>query len=451
MKYCLKFEIVIGERYLRPKVEIKKLIILVDPLQSDKVLIKILELLSEVLILSFRFSIKDNFNYFIEKSKKDYLARFFLIYQFALSEEVKIKCAIFFSYLGLDDECWQIMKVKNILLPIRNTLFNFVKNSLNTSCFNNYIENKTYHVDLINEVVNMLHFFSLDSTNIKIYYKELYVLYFDLAIMIFYSYHESFRFKALYIFQTFTCSLECKIRLFNNQNSPILEQIKSRVKKSFKKMLSLVDLYNDTELHSKHFIKSKSTFDRTQNTRYIQKYEDNLAIYTSTLDSIKNIYFSFLKEFGLLIGIYTNLLVNPELNKYSHLLFDELFFEEIKKIIFYFQENNYFNKELENKKNEYNYLTMYTNQLILIQIIYYPNARIDWVGGKNLFVREDNRQYSTLLYLFNILKNYKDNDNVIHKIIFCVNRYLELNLKFKLYQDILFNIIKEIHGYKRMS
>lgn len=444
---CLKFEIIISERYLRPSNEIKKLYSLIDPLQTDLILIKVLEIISDVLMISFKNSIKENFSFFLN-NKKDYIGRFFLIYQYSKSECVKIKAAVVFIILGLDYDCWEIIKNKNICVSCRNTIFNFIKEILNKENFKyldtNEDEKYTYKIVLLNDIVKMFHFYSLETTYKKVFYKEIYVLIFDVVIMLFYSYHESFRIKSLEIFQTFTFSNDCKARLYIKQNKIIIDQIKKRVISSFKKMESLVELYNETELHNKHFLKSKNIFERTQNTRYIQKFEDNLSIYSSTLENIKSIYFSFLKEFGLLISIYTNLLVNSDQSKINDFLFDNNFFEEIKRIIMYFQEPTYFNKELENKKNDYNFLTMYTNQLILIQVIYYPNASIDYIGGKNVFVREENRQYSTLLYLYNLIKNYKDNHNMLYKIIFCVNRYLELNYKFKLYHDILLNIIKEI-------
>lgn len=411
----------------------------IDPLNTDKVVLPFLQIYTIILKQSFDFGVLENFSFFLQ-GKKQYLNRFFLLYQYTQNADVKLQFAIVFSMLGVNNDCWIELKEKNIIIPARNTIYSSLKFALSSQ---NYKAGDPLPV-VVYEVLEMLYFVAHESTFMKLINKEYYNMYIDLVLMLYYSYHESYRQKILYILQTFTYCADCKAKIFMPSNHAVVNAIKRRIISCFKKMKSLVILYEETELHNKHFIKSKPTFNMTENNRYIQKYEDNVTIYGSTLDSIKSVYFSFVKEFGLLLSVYTNLLASSELTKYSEVLLDLEFYNTIKEITEYFQTPSYFNKELDNKKGDFYYLTMYTNQLIMIQIIFFPNARLEFFGNKNTFIRDDSRQYGTLLYLYNLIKLYKNNENVLHKLIFCVNRYLESNLKFRLYQDILINIIKEL-------
>lgn len=105
---------VVSERYIRPKIDVKKLLEIVDPLQNNRVLSTFLTVLGDLLIHSFDFNIHENFKFFLDKKKK-YLDKFFLIYQYSNTEEIKVKMAVVFSLIGLDSECWDFMKFVSII------------------------------------------------------------------------------------------------------------------------------------------------------------------------------------------------------------------------------------------------------------------------------------------------------------------------------------------------
>lgn len=325
-----------------------------------------------------------------------------------------------------------------------------------------YLNNKHF---LLEEIVKLVYFYSLEDTYKKVKNKEFYIFYFDILIVLYYVYDPAYRYKILFSMQSFTYTHDCKAKLFKGNNKIVIEKTKERIQKTFCKLVNLIKLHSETETQNKYFAKSLDIYNSSQNNIYIQKYEENMELFKSTLENIKNLYFNILLEFGLLISIYANLFISSEFNKVSNILIDRDFFESIKDIIMFFQNDNTFNVELENKKGDYYYLTMFTNQLILLQIICFPNAKIEFLNSifssKNIsnsnfeslssvnnkekqFFKEESRQYTTLLYLFNLIKNHKSNENMLHKLIYCVNRYIEVNIKFKLYQDIIINIIREI-------
>lgn len=229
----------------------------------------------------------------------------------------------------------------------------------------------------------------------------------------------------------------------------LIKSLKDRIIQLFEKLIlqskSLSETKKIQELHNR-VLNNICTYDADKE-KYIDKSVDEYLT-NDTIDVIKLTYNKILKQFICLIESLTNLIINDFFDEYSYeLLIKDKFINKIKDILLFFQNNDHMHKDLDSKSNFslQNELKNCVNEIFLLLFLIFPDAKIDFIGEKsNQYYKEENKNLSILSRLFDLLKNNKENSNLVSKILFTINRFIANNNIFSNFNNILTNIINEL-------
>ena len=329
--------------------------------------------------------------------------------------------------------------------PVKVFLFNLISHHLLPINFNDENNKKMFIFDL-NFIIKIFSFFILDSNLISMNSPEFYSMFFDCILLLFYSFHFSFRTKILDILNKFSMFNECKFQIlksaenmnkceelktsetastedddlselevfFNNKkknvpgevnqslnifnkklnenmtsieslnfNHKIFALLKLRIVQCFIKLKQVLSIYEDISNVNKLQRKTVDKMMINHESKESLKHEENSNICSQTVETTKQLYFEVLKDYGLLISIFCNFIVIDDFDEVCVKILEyDGFIDKLKEMTDYFQKTYYFHRELEMKNNPYSFLKDYVNQLYLILFIIFPDAKIEFVGEK---------------------------------------------------------------------
>jgi len=226
----------------------------------------------------------------------------------------------------------------------------------------------------------------------------------------------------------------------------IIVLIKVRISQSYSKLQEILLVRQDSMKVSKYSEKTVHSLNIENNIKELQKHHENNHLCETTMENMKQVYLQILNQFGLLICIFTNLFISDDFEDIQrNILEGDGFINKLKEIVEYFQVNEVFHREFDNKLNPNCHQKDSINQLYLILFMIFPDAKIEFVGEKSTmhFYREENRKQAILMRLLDLLKKNKQNSDFTSKVIFCINRFLSSNIMYKCYNDTILNIVNE--------
>jgi len=109
------FEFPICEKLISFESDFKELMFLIDPLQSEVVLVKIIDMLIDLVFISNKYKANELF-YILSHHKKNFLERFYILFKCTQNNSVKLRISLFFIILCINKECWEIMKLVSTFL-----------------------------------------------------------------------------------------------------------------------------------------------------------------------------------------------------------------------------------------------------------------------------------------------------------------------------------------------
>lgn len=375
-------------------------------------------------------------------NKIEYL---FELFEKTYDQELKFLVCLLFCAIGIHREVFTFLSQRNILNPTLYYIIAYIKATFNYRNENNnekHINKQEEMFQLrLSEIQKLVEIFGFVSKNEifkNIKHVDYFKFYFDVILLLFYINFPKCRFETLNIMNVFTLFSPCKKVFCEKKNKPVQ-------KKLLKYMEDLFTELKDSEALTMNLMNLKAQLVEKINTQKGSKLDllklvENLELYKSQIVNAKQSFFAIAREFLLTISIFVNLMLSDQferdiliitndnlsgLNESSNQ--DKPFNIET----FYIYHNFFKNlKELkpELSKSLQNYqikfLSMYVLQIPLAILIHNPKAKI--ILGDD--EQNDNDEIDInnpycLDKVYSLFELNKENYEILHKIIYAINRY----------------------------
>ena len=433
----------------------------------------------------------------------------FEIYEKAVNEELKFLVSVLFCAIGINREVFRSLFQRNILNSTTSYIIAYIKAAFNHS--NNKLDdvnesntnNGSGIIDLnkakeekrkerlsqINKLVKLISFIAGDE---RVYGKIKHVAYFgkyfDVVLLLFYINAPCYRVNVLNAMNVFTLYDTCKLIFYERRNKQVQLKLLKHIEDLYVELTSCNALANELLNHKADIMKQ---IEEGQEEEAKPKLYENSDLNENLLANAKQTFNVIASDFALLISIFVNLMISTHFERNIQILTNnksnQMFYfntnyidmsnepvnedtndddNDETNVTGVFHKYHSFFRKLKAMKQELakplhcnssKRLAKFVFQIPLAIAIYNPNARMviqgdnDYGGTYNEDVSGvSNELYGDLFNLNGLLEllqqNRKDNE-ILHKVLFAINRFCCKRTEMKFIFDALKNIIKEVKTF----
>lgn len=490
-----KIPFIFSEKIIKPENEIEKLLKFItnnesnvtENFSSDENLkvyyvVLIQEILSFLISYFISFCMYNNLYsddcisvlYINDKDFEKKMDIFYNIFQNGANSELKFLISSFFFLLSINKNVWNYLVKKNIIKPTSYFILEYIKYTFNPNVFSESKEEFQIKLKNISKFVEILIFLSEIKIYSKIKHTSFFSEYFTPVLLLFYINPPFFRFEILNAMNFFTLYEDCKLVFSEKKNSKVQTKLLNNINELFQELTKLNQICEDLTIQKLELLQKLEKAP----DMYKNKITENSDLVESFFINAKTNFNTAGSEFGYLISIFVNLMVNNHFEKCINILcnnnVDDIFlffdnYQEIdetdgkklnttKKLGKFYEYLNFFLnlKSLKAELNKPLYfditkkLSRYTFQIPLAILMFNPTSQIVVTGEKDI---ENDLDFSemkgdlfNLSALIELLQQNKTDYELSHKIVFTITRFFCKQTEMKLIFDQVKRLIEELKG-----
>ncbi len=452
--FLSQIEFVISDQIIRCEKEVKSMFTILEKSNDDELIQESLKFLINFYVISFNLEQIGNFKLFLVEGDSELEEKIFSLFlKDNTSSDVKFLICCLIFCISIVEEIWNKLRGLNLIKPTVRYMIKYMTNFFNPKTYKEGDLEIIKKMNKISVLVRIFTFLSDDKNVRRIVHVDFFKFYFEVVLILFHVYHVSFRVEILAVLNVFTYYYDCKAKMLEDKNRPYIEILHKRLDELFHNLKKLYSIYSDCHENKNRLVQQKGS---VNNVEYKHKYEENILMLDDLLSNTKGVFFKTTHEFGLLMSILTNLLLNNDYNFYiRRITLDRNFFREkrgknkdegkgmIVQFDEFFKSIDLFKNDLKNNSSQYEYINKYIRQVVITRLINDPKVRIE-SSGKSEDDTEDNLDINNLNVLYEMMRQYKTDGDILHKIIFAMNRFFSFSRKFKIMIDTIKKIIEEV-------
>ena len=402
-----------------------------------------------------------NFNPFYENKFKKIILKFYRLYINNDYIHLKFLIAILFFELSITKESFMIFNELNLISSPHTLILIYIQETFNPNIINIKSDEYKKRLKHILKFIETSKFISEDKIFNNIKHTELFSIYIDVISLLFYINHPIFRNDMIKILNKFTLYSDIKNFYLERKNHCVVEMILKRMDKLFIDLKKSNKLAEDIELQKKEL--NENIEKETDDNKY--KLIENLSLLENLTNHSKQVFVMACTEFGYLVSIFVNLIMNNQFeinlklllgNKIEeYFLFDEdlvnfnkNFLNEslnesstkkdenddfIGKLLHYhifFQKLKSLKQEIIKPINNIS-LSKFTFQLPLAVLMFNPTIQIVFTKNEGDYFSETKGDIFNINSLIELIKLNLNDYQILHKLLFTMSRFFCKQNNFK--------------------
>ena len=399
---------------------------------------------------------------------------FYNIYQNGTNSELKFLVSSFFFALSINKNIWNYLVKKNMIKPTSNFILEYIKYTFNPNVFSDSTEEFQVKIKNISKFVEILVFLSEVKIYSKIKHTSFFSEYFNPVLLLFYINPPFFRFEILNAMNFFTLYEDCKLVFTDKKQAKVRVKLLNNINELYQELIKLNQIAEDLTVQKNELLQK---LEKAPDI-YKNKIMENSDLVESFFANAKTNFNTAGSEFGYLIAIFVNLMVNNHFEKFITTLcnnnVEDIFlfidnFQEIdetdgkklnttQKLGKFYEYHNFFLnlKILKAELNKPLYfditkkLSRYTFQIPLAILMFNPTSQIVVTGDRDmendLYFSEMKGDLFNLSALIELLQQNKKDYELSHKIVFTITRFFCKQTEIKLIFDQVKRLVEELKG-----
>ena len=417
-----------------------------------------------------------NFNPFLEKKFREKILKFYRLYINNDYIHLKFLISILFFELSITKESFKIFNELNLISSPHTLILLYVQETFNPNIIDFKSEEYKKRLKNILKFIETAIFISEDKIFNTIKHTELFSIYIDIISLLFYINNPIFRGDMIIILNKFTLYSDVKRFFLERKNHCIIEMILKRMDELF------IDLKKSNKLAEDIEIQKKELNDNIEKESDDNKYKliENLSLLENLTNHTKQGFVMACTEFGYLISIFVNLIMNNQFeinlklligNKIEeYFLFDEdlINFKKnflsddlnettttdekdvyIGKLLYYhvfFQKLKSLKQEINKPGIKNKSLSKFTFQLPLAELMFNPTIQIVFTKNEGDYFSETKGDIFNINSLIELIKSNLNDYQILHKLLFTTSRFFCKQNNFKEIVDNLKKLLEILNN-----
>jgi len=471
-----QFDFVIYNQFINSEREVEHSFYIIDLKAADDIVIETLKFLLNFYINSLNQECFENFNLFHATNKK-IEEKIFQIFIDVKNQDIKFLISMLFFVISAVQQNWECLNSLEMIKPTQRFMKFYIAETFKISKFKENDPVFLRRIEYLEIFYRIFDVISDEKTFSLIFHTDYFRKYFDAVIFLFHVYHPKYKLEILKTMNVFTYFNDCKMKALKNKNTQIINFLHLRLQIVFKDLKRVYSIYEVLAKQKENLIDENR---KTLDAEFYDKIVENIQIVETSCEESKKLFFKTLLEFGLLMSIFINLMMTNEYKNSKNILlqnnpnfFDDIKPEDINSKDFSIIDNLNFIKSINNEEsngytlsnfesflkendllinefgnhNNYNYLSKYTVQIVIARLINNPDGKFE-IGKKRGDLeaadKEESEEIKNLEILFDYLKQYKTDHDILHKLLYAINRLLNYKRNHKAVIETIKRLIEEI-------
>ena len=418
-----------------------------------------------------------NFNPFYEKKFRKTILIFYRLYINNDYIHLKFLISILFYELSITQESFKIFNELNLISSPHTLILIYVQETFNPNIIDIKSEEYKKRLKNILKFIETSAFISEDKIFNTIKHTELFTIYIDVISLLFYINNPIFRNDMIRILNKFTLYSDIKNFYLEKKNHCVVEMILKRMDDLFIELRKSNKLHEDIEIQKREL--NENIEKESDDNKY--KLIENLSLLENLTNHTKHVFVMACTEFGYLISIIVNLIMNNQFdinlklllgNKIEeYFLFDEdlanfksNFLNEslnetptpneekdiyIGKLLYYhifFQKLNSLKQEINKPQFNNRTLSKFTFQLPLAVLMFNPTIQIVFTKNEGDYFSETKGDTFNINSLIELIKTNLNDYQILHKLLFTTSRFFCKQNNFKEIVDNLKKLLEILNN-----